>query len=156
MTLIGDRHRGAIDKPCPYVPLGELNQQHVSEYNVPTTTSPDLFPVDGVVHRNIELFFVHFFVSLYPLKRLGCSWNLAKNTRVQKDSIVTSRKLQFLVEYLGAVHDAKADTRLKCMAAKADSPLHLHSSVRDRLSRPKATPIDLTLSDLLSWFCVHQ
>ena len=40
-------------------------------YSVPTTTSPNLFPVDGVVHRNIGSdFFVHLFVSLLVNKIL--------------------------------------------------------------------------------------
>ena len=40
-------------------------------YSVPMTTSPNLFPVDGVVHRNIGSdFFVHLFVSLLVNKIL--------------------------------------------------------------------------------------
>ena len=42
----------------------------MSEYSVPTTTSPNLFPVDGVVHRNIGSdFLVHLFVSLLVKKK---------------------------------------------------------------------------------------
>ena len=41
-------------------------------FSVPTTTSPNLFPVDGVVHRNIGSdFFVHLFVSLLVNKILS-------------------------------------------------------------------------------------
>ena len=44
--------------------LGErptiLDSHSDKVYSVPTTTSPNLFPVDGVVHRNIGSdFFVH-------------------------------------------------------------------------------------------------
>ena len=34
-------------------------------YNVPTTTSPNLFPVDGVVHRNIGSDFLYIFSSRF-------------------------------------------------------------------------------------------
>ena len=48
-----------------------LGEVVVVYHSVPTTTSPNLFPVDGVVHRNIGSdFFVHFFVSLLVNKIL--------------------------------------------------------------------------------------
>ena len=39
------------------------------EYSVPTTISPDLCPVDGVVHRNIGPdFFVHLLSRFWSIK----------------------------------------------------------------------------------------
>ena len=46
-------------------------QRSSNMYSVPTTASPNLFPVDGVVHWNIGSdFFVHLFVSLLVNKIL--------------------------------------------------------------------------------------
>ena len=63
-------------------------------YNVPTTTSPNLFPVDGVVHRNIGTFLYIFSSRLWSVKSfktlsecesriVGCSPNFAVMNTVE-------------------------------------------------------------------------
>ena len=55
-------------------------------YSVPTTTSPNLFPVDGVVHRNIGSdFFVHLFVSLLVNKQWPIGYGVG--LRIKRSSV---------------------------------------------------------------------
>ena len=48
--------------------LGEVIVGTLYLYNVPTTTSPNLFPVDGVVHRNIRTFLYIFSSRFWSVK----------------------------------------------------------------------------------------
>ena len=58
--------------------LGEVVVGTLYMYNVPTTTSPNLFPVDGVVHRNIGTLLYIFSSRFWSVKSFKTCQNASQ------------------------------------------------------------------------------